>query len=143
MDGRGTSSSNNFLLRNQYASALYPIPKGSEKGYGLYKCSECGDKWGSSRAVGNIGQQCLRCAEAGKVSLIPPFRIEVPKKKRYARRTYKRVPKEPILEDEVDKREYGEADRLRNSSSAGNALLRGETDENSERSYEFVAPEDY
>ena len=121
---------------------LYPIPKGSEKGYGLYKCDNCGDKWGSSRAVGNVGQQCFTCDENGIESLVVPFRIEVPKKKKYAR-PGRRIPKEPIQEDQVDEREYGDADRQRHVSGAGNALLNGKGgDGHSDRSYEFVSSND-
>jgi hypothetical protein len=106
---------------------LYPIPKECEKGYGLYKCTQCGDNWGSSRAVANIGQECFSCANRGAGSvLVMPFRLEVHKKKTAgAGRGMKRVPKEPIREDEEDEREYGDADRQRNDFSYENASLSG------------------
>jgi hypothetical protein len=106
---------------------LYPIPKECEKGFGLYKCTQCGDKWGSSRAVANIGQECFSCAKRGADSvLVTPFRLEVHKKKKAgAGRGLKRVPKEPIGEDEEDEREYGDADRQRNEFSNESAGLSG------------------
>jgi hypothetical protein len=100
---------------------LYPVPKGSEKGYGLYKCATCADVWGSSRAVSNIGQECHGCknkrGQAGV--MVTPFRLEVykPKRKGGGGGSSRRVPREPIGEDEVEEREYGDADRVRNSSS--------------------------
>jgi hypothetical protein len=99
---------------------LYPVPVEAEKGYGLFKCTRCGDKWGSSRAVANLGQACFSCAKKGgdRDIFVKPFRLEVPKKESYAGRGMRRVPKEPIGEDEADEREYGDADRQRNGSSA-------------------------
>mmetsp|Transcript_23211 Transcript_23211/g.38427 ORF Transcript_23211/g.38427 Transcript_23211/m.38427 type:complete len:464 (+) Transcript_23211:59-1450(+) len=114
---------------------LYPIPKEAEKGYGLYKCAICSDKWGSSRAVANIGQECFSCANKGiEGAFVTPFRLEKHKnKKPGAGRGMKRVPKEPIGEDDADEREYGDADRERNDSSWENVGGGGDA---GERSYD-------
>jgi len=96
---------------------IYPVPKETEKGYGLYKCTRCGDKWGSSRAVANIGQECFSCAKQGEQVLVTPFRLEAHKKKKGG--GGRRVPNEPIGEDQVDERGYGDADRARNESGGG------------------------
>jgi hypothetical protein len=98
---------------------LYPIPKVASKGYGLYKCVPCGDKWGSSRAVADIGQECFGCRAKGVSNSVTPFRMEVYKKKKGTGGGKRRVPKEPIGEDETDERHYGDADQLRNEFAAG------------------------
>jgi hypothetical protein len=113
---------------------LYAVPKQAEKGYGLFKCLQCGDKWGSSRAVADIGQNCYACVEKGVESEVKPFRLEVWKRTRNAGR---RRPKEPIGEDEPDSREYGEDDGQRNEFAGGNALVGG----GFEKSYEFADEE--
>jgi len=95
---------------------LYPLPKEEEKGYGLYKCTGCGDKWGSSRAVANIGQECFSCAKKGTSVFVTPFRLEKHRKKMDGGRGMMRVPREPIGEDEADERGYGDVDRIRNES---------------------------
>lgn len=105
---------------------LYPVPKEAEKGYGLYKCGQCGDKWGSSRAVNGIGQECYSCVKKGvKSALVTPFRLENPRKKKNDGRGMKRVPKEPIVEDEPVDRGYGDADRQRNNTSWENSGVGG------------------
>ena len=108
---------------------LYPVPKEDEKGYGLYKCTGCGDKWGSSRAVANIGQECFSCAKKGESVFVTPFRLERHKnKKGGGGRGMRRVPREPIGEDEVEEREYGDADRFRNESGGeGGGAAGGES----------------
>jgi hypothetical protein len=96
---------------------LYPVPKEEEKGYGLYKCTRCGDKWGSSRAVANIGQECFSCAKKDETVLVIPFRLEKHRRKKGSgagARGMRRIPKEPIREDEPDERAYGDTDRVRN-----------------------------
>jgi hypothetical protein len=92
---------------------LYPVPQDQEKGYGLFRCTRCLDKWGSSRAVANIGQECFKCAKQGESVLVTPFRLERHKAKTGKMR---RVPREAIAEDEVDEREYSPGDRARNES---------------------------
>jgi hypothetical protein len=105
---------------------LYPIPKGSEKGYGLYKCGKCFDFWGSRRAVANIGQECHGCKEKHGESgvMVTPFRLEVFQPKGTGGGGGgggRRVPREPIGEDQVDEREYGDADAFRNASGGAGA----------------------
>ena len=135
---------------------LYAIPKGNEKGYGLYKCNKCGDKWGSSRAISNCGQQCHNCDIGGIESFIRPFRIEIPKtKKSYykgnAPRTttnmagMKRVPKESIPEDQADERQYDESDRRRHNNNDGDGGFVGGGDGSggsSSSSYDIVKREE-
>lgn len=104
---------------------IYPVEKGAEKGYGLFKCDTCGDKWGSSRAVSGIAQECYTCLSKGNDGvMVKPFRLEVWKKKSY-KSSMKRVPREPIQEDASVERDYGEADEVRYQSEGGNALVRG------------------
>lgn len=109
---------------------IYAIPKGEEKGYGLFKCTFCNDKWGSSRAVGDIAQECYKCAKDGIESMVTPFRIEVLKKKINrgggggGGRRMRRVPREPINEEKQDERDYGDTDQMRHSMSGGNSLAR-------------------
>ena len=95
---------------------LHPLPREEEKGYGLYKCTGCGDKWGSSRAVASIGQECFSCARRGTSVLVTPFRLEKHRKKRDGGRGTTRAPREPIREDEADERGYDDVDRMRNES---------------------------
>mmetsp|Transcript_34504 Transcript_34504/g.62079 ORF Transcript_34504/g.62079 Transcript_34504/m.62079 type:complete len:466 (+) Transcript_34504:157-1554(+) len=115
---------------------LYPIPKGEEKGYGHFKCHTCKNTWGSSRAIGNIGQQCQVCDIAGIPNQwVKPFRIEVFKSgksggitgggPRRAGRGMKRMPREPIPEvaEEGEAYGYSPADQQRFSNAGGNALL--------------------
>ena len=116
---------------------LYPVPKSAEKGYGLFKCRKCDSTWGSSRAVGTIGQQCLVCKEKGKTAFVKPFRLEVVKKSKTkssggilgggprANKSMRRVPRNPVGEDEEVNMEYTERDRARNENTGNNALLRG------------------
>mmetsp|Transcript_20212 Transcript_20212/g.43928 ORF Transcript_20212/g.43928 Transcript_20212/m.43928 type:complete len:456 (-) Transcript_20212:878-2245(-) len=112
---------------------LYPIPKGEEKGYGHYRCGGCKNTWGSSRAIGNIGQQCLVCELAGNPGqFVRPFRMEVFKSgkgggiagggPRAAGRRMKRAPREPIGEDDEEGNTYGAADQQRYQNRGGNAL---------------------
>ena len=110
---------------------LYPVPKTSEKGYGLFKCHECKGNWGSSRAIQNIGQECFDCKVKGKTTFVKPFRLEVVKLKTKShggilgggpRSRMRRVPTEPIGEFEEAETGYTETDRNRNSNAAGNAL---------------------
>jgi len=131
---------------NRNLRRLYPIAKGEEKGYGLYKCHKCRDFWGSSRAVGNTGQNCFKCQEGGKETMVKPFRIEVYKRKKGGAGGERKrmVPREPIGEEEVDERFYGDTDRRRNE--AGNDSYGGVQPNNdeycegrSELSYDFVS----
>lgn len=112
---------------------LYPIPKGEEKGYGHYRCGGCKSTWGSSRAIGNIGQQCRVCDIAGNsAQFIRPFRMEVYKSgngggisgggTRPAGKGRKRIPREPIGEDDETANSYGAADQMRFTNRGGNAL---------------------
>ena len=126
---------------------LYPIPKGAEKGYGLYKCHKCRDFWGSSRAVGNVGQNCFKCAGGGIETYVKPFRMEVHKrggkKKGGGNDRKKMVPKEPIGEEEVDERFYGDNDRMRNDAPGNNSYNgggggRGEDGDYNDQTYDFV-----
>jgi hypothetical protein len=114
---------------------LYPIPKKSEKGYGLFKCRGCAAKWGSSRAVANIGQQCFVCCENGKDTFVKPFRLEVVKNKPKAKNKggilgggpgrMKRMPKVmPLGEEEEAQFEYTPDDRRRNDRGGNDALGR-------------------
>jgi hypothetical protein len=122
---------------------LYPIPRGSEKGYGFYTCDQCNDKWGSSRAVMNIGQACFNCATTKNSPnhMVKPFRIEVPHNKKKKRglggRGMKRVPKEPIKEDEIEERGYGDADRQRNESGGGGGGAYGDLEDGTTTSYDI------
>lgn len=105
---------------------LYPVP--IAKGYGLFSCPVCKDKWGSSRAVEKTAQECFSCFERDgqEGTMVIPFRIEVlKKKKRTGAGRPRRVPREPIREDDVDEAEYTESDRFRHDTEAGNALVRG------------------
>eukprot|EP00977_Amphora_coffeiformis_P006886 scaffold1506_cov179-Amphora_coffeaeformis.AAC.23 len=105
---------------------LAPVPRDKERGYGLFKCNQCNDKWGSSRAVANIGQECFTCASQGRTGImVTPFRLEVVKKKSTGTdgRRMRRVPREPIPEDQTDQREYSSVDRERNVSGANEALV--------------------
>ncbi|KAL9190379.1 hypothetical protein ACHAXT_007590 [Thalassiosira profunda] len=109
---------------------LYPIPRGEEKGYGLFKCGECQNKWGSSRAIGNVGQQCHVCELAGNTAgkWVKPFRMEVVKNKgrgisgggaRPAGRGMRRQPRESIPEDAEAPSEYTPSDRNRATGGGG------------------------
>ena len=114
---------------------LYPIPKSSEKGYGLFKCRACDGKWGSSRAVANIGQQCFNCLEKGKTDrFVKPFRLEMVKNKPRSRNKggilgggpgkMRRAPNQaPLGEDEEAHVEYTPDDRRRNDHGGNDALL--------------------
>lgn len=112
---------------------LYALPKVCEKGYGLFKCVECQETWGSSRAIGHIGQECYNCkTKTGKVVYVKPFRLEVVKNKIKNKggilgggpgRRMRRVPKQSIGETEATDVGYTDDDRERNQSSAENALV--------------------
>jgi len=100
----------------------------------------CHSTWGSSRAVASIGQECQSCASnrnnngSQEPVWVKPFRIEVvrgkasnnwggilgggPKKAR-------RVPKEPINEDEEAVPAYTSSDQARHVTGASNALVGG------------------
>lgn len=87
-------------------------------------------KWGSSRAVANIGQECFTCAAQGKPNvMVTPFRLEVVVKKRANGRRggFRRriIPRKPIPEHDAAQREYTARDRERNASGARQALVRG------------------
>mmetsp|Transcript_30363 Transcript_30363/g.34938 ORF Transcript_30363/g.34938 Transcript_30363/m.34938 type:complete len:456 (-) Transcript_30363:43-1410(-) len=110
---------------------LYPIPKHQEKGYGLFKCLKCVSTWGSSRACGNIGQECIVCSQKSIKSLVKPHRMEVVRaasKGITGSKPFKRVPKQPIREDEEEEVSYGNDDFERNRNAAGNALARSGDD---------------
>ena len=106
-------------------SRIYPIPRQAERGYGLFRCRTCQDKWGSSRAVANVGQECFTCVKQGRAGvMVTPFRLEVVKKNKTAGgrggpRGMRRVPREPIPEDQEDEREYTPADGERNTTAGG------------------------
>lgn len=141
---------------------LYPVPKSSEKGYGLFRCHECKDVWGSSRAIANIGQTCFTCLEKrNKTVSVKPFRLEVvkakstkkggilgggPKSHRSAR--MQRVPHEPIKEEEETNHfDYTDNDKFRNANAGGNALAggpggRGGFNSGEGRSYSYQARND-
>jgi len=112
---------------------LYPVPENSQKGYGLFKCTACNGKWGSSRSVHNIGQACLICKKNGKLVFVKPFRLEAVRKKAQNNggilgggpRRMRRVPTDPIRETEEVKVQYTESDHMRNNNAAGNALASG------------------
>jgi len=124
---------------------LYPIRKGEEKGYGLYRCNGCKNTWGSSRAIGSVGQQCQVCEIAGNPGrFIRPFRMEVYKSgngggisgggARPAGRRNKRVPRESIGEDDEGASfGYGASDQIRFDNRGGNALAGA-----GERSFDWV-----
>jgi hypothetical protein len=125
---------------------LYPILKGEEKGYGLFRCSECHNTWGSSRAIGSIGQQCQVCSLAGSPNtFVKPFRMELVKNQkgingggpRPAGRRTKRVPREVILEDSEEITQYTPSDNQRFQNRGGNALA-GTGATGAGRSYDFV-----
>ncbi|KAL7541108.1 hypothetical protein ACHAXR_010630 [Thalassiosira sp. AJA248-18] len=115
---------------------LYPIPRGEEKGYGHYRCNQCKNTWGSSRAIGNLGQQCHVCEIAGNSGqFVRPFRIEVFRSgkgggisgggARPAGRRMKRMPREQIPEEEEANNGYSGVDQLRFGNQGGNALAGG------------------
>ena len=123
---------------------ILAVPRDAERGYGLYRCMKCKDGWGSSRAVGGIGQECYSCREKGDGGvMVIPFRIEVPrpKKKRvggYASELrsggMRRVPHNPIGEDAPAEHGYGEADQQRNERRGDQALF---PDSAHSRSYDY------
>ena len=141
------ANKNNRPGSNDNLRRLYPIPKGEEKGYGLYKCHKCRDFWGSSRAVGNVGQNCFKCAGMGRETYVKPFRMEVHKrggkKKGGNNGRKKMVPKEPIGEEEVDERFYGDNDRMRNEAPGNNSYGgggggEGDDSDYNDQTYDFV-----
>lgn len=103
---------------------LYPVLKGAEKGYGMFKCGKCGKKWGSTRAQSNVGQECHGCKEKGEDGVLEvPFRIEAYKARK--KRFMKRVPKYPISEGKQEEPVYDEADKIRHRTGGGFALQPG------------------
>lgn len=88
---------------------ILAVPRDAERGYGFFRCRKCSDSWGSSRAVGGVGQECYSCRNKGDEGvMVVPFRIEVHqhKKKRGGRgfasgprSGMRRVPRNPIGED--------------------------------------------
>lgn len=103
---------------------------------GHYRCTECKNTWGSSRAIKNIGQQCHVCELAGNSGqFIKPFRIEVYNSgkgkgiagggARAAGRNMRRAPREPIPEDAEETNAYTPSDQQRFKSGGGNALVGG------------------
>lgn len=118
---------------------LYPIPKGEEKGYGHFRCTKCKSTWGSSRAIGNIGQQCAVCLLAGNPGrYVKPFRMEVYKSGKgggivgggarpAGRGGARRKPREPIREDEEEGRSYTPLDRARFQNRSGDAPAGGQS----------------
>ena len=110
---------------------------------GHFRCGECKSTWGSSRAVGNIGQECHVCDIAGNSGqYVKPFRVEVYKSgkgggiagggTRPAGRRMKRVPKETIKEETEATNTYSASDQKRFHSKGGNAM---------ERSFDWVKVE--
>eukprot|EP00557_Chaetoceros_sp_GSL56_P000688 CAMPEP_0176496030 /NCGR_PEP_ID=MMETSP0200_2-20121128/10982_1 /TAXON_ID=947934 /ORGANISM="Chaetoceros sp., Strain GSL56" /LENGTH=433 /DNA_ID=CAMNT_0017893967 /DNA_START=426 /DNA_END=1727 /DNA_ORIENTATION=- len=110
---------------------LYALPKVCEKGYGLFKCMECQETWGSSRAIGHIGQECYNCkTKSGKIVYVKPFRLEVVKKNKGGilgggpgLMRMRRVPKQSIGEMEATHVGYTDDDRERNQNNAANVLV--------------------
>ena len=100
---------------------------------GHYRCAGCKSTWGSSRAIGNIGQQCHVCDIAGNSNnFVRPFRVEVYKSgkgggiagggARPAGRKMRRVPKETIGEEEQAAHNYSAADQMRFHDKGNNSL---------------------
>jgi len=122
---------------------IHPISKSAEKGYGHFMCRLCRETWGSSRAVANIGQQCLVCLSHNRETYVKPFRLEVLKKKPKSKvgreggfgggreggfeggrgriRRISRVA--PIKEDQETRIKYHDDDIRRNDQGGNNALL--------------------
>ncbi len=95
---------------------------------GHFRCGACASTWGSSRAVGNVGQQCHACALAGNDGqYVRPFRVEVFRSGGRGRRSARRVPRETIPEDGVApaSNAYSASDGLRHKSGGRNALAAG------------------
>jgi hypothetical protein len=125
--GRGKGGGGGDVVR------LYALPKVCEKGYGLFKCVECQETWGSSRAIGHIGQECYNCkTKRGKIVYVKPFRLEVVKNNIKNKggilgggpgRRMRRVPKQSIGETQATHVGYTDDDHERNRSSAENALV--------------------
>ena len=120
---------------------ILAVPRSSERGYGLYRCHECNDVWGSSRAVGGISQECHSCKSTGNHgTMVLPFRIEVPRpKRRGGPRGMRRVPQHPIAEDAPEEHGYNANDRQRNDQAGGQALFPNIDDNSSTstRSYDL------
>ena len=107
---------------------LLAVPRDQERGYGFYHCSadRCGQtRWGSSRAMYNVGQECHDCKELGVSEvMVTPFRMEVRKTYKYnGHNKHKmnqrgnnpmiRVPHEPIQEDAEEATPYTRSDQRR------------------------------
>eukprot|EP00956_Cyclotella_meneghiniana_P028302 scaffold65295_cov71-Cyclotella_meneghiniana.AAC.15 len=118
----------------------------------FFRCLSCSSTWGSSRAIANVGQQCYSCETAGNPNnYVKPFRIEVPKPgkgrgiagggARAAGRGMRRVPREPIREDEPESISYSPTDGERFNSN-GNSGLLGNGSGGLGRSFDFVPSSD-
>lgn len=98
---------------------------------GHFRCGACAGTWGSSRAIGNVGQQCHACALAGSDGqFVQPFRVEVFRsggRGGGGARRARRVPREAIPEDDVApaSNAYSTNDFLRHKSGGRNALAAG------------------
>jgi hypothetical protein len=123
--------------RNIDITSLLRISRTRYKGHFL--CGECKGTWGSSRAVGNIGQQCHGCVLSGNDGqYVTPFRIEMYRSgrgglgiagggRRPAGRRMRRKPKETISEDDEAPANvaYSASDGRRFRNGGGNALVSG------------------
>lgn len=115
---------------------------------GHFRCNRCKSTWGSSRSIGNIGQQCAVCLLAGNPGLyVKPFRIEAYKSgkgggiagggaRAAGRHGARRKPREPIPEDEEEDASYTPLDRARFQNRSGSAPVGGQ-------SYDWVQEEGY
>ena len=115
---------------------------------GHFRCNRCKSTWGSSRSIGNIGQQCAVCLLAGNPGLyVKPFRIEAYKSgkgggiagggaRAAGRHGARRKPREPIREDEEEDASYTPLDRARFQNRSGSAPAGGQ-------SYDWVQEEGY
>lgn len=120
---------------------------------GFFRCLSCSSTWGSSRSIANVGQQCYSCEKAGNPNnYVKPFRIEVtrPGKSRgiagggarAAGRGMRRVPREPIREDEPESALYSPADGERFNSNGNSGLLGNGSGTGLGRSFDFVPSSD-
>ena len=114
---------------------------------GHFRCNRCKSTWGSSRSIGNIGQQCAVCLLAGTPGLyVKPFRIEAYKSgkgggiagggaRAAGRHGARRKPREPIREEEEEDASYTPLDRARFQNRSGSAPVGGQ-------SYDWVQEEE-
>eukprot|EP00934_Nitzschia_sp_Nitz4_P007734 Nitzschia sp. Nitz4//scaffold187_size43274//27258//28847//NITZ4_007338-RA/size43274-snap-gene-0.56-mRNA-1//1//CDS//3329539822//7724//frame0 len=137
---------------NGNCKRLHPVPKEEERGYGLYKCSICNDKWGSQRGVANMGQECGKCLNEGRPNVfVKPFRLGPiyngrgggrggggrggGGRGRGGGRGPRRVPRETISEENEVQPVYTPSDRQRSDNFAQNNSYVPTPDQT--RSYDF------